>query len=125
MKRVVLAAAAGYMLWSVLWIGFGQAMIAALPSHFGEHGASTHPGVLTAFLAFSVGISLAGGALAARIAKAAPLRAGRILAGALLATGLLVELGGWGLAPAWYHIVFLALLVPATCGGTRLASRRR
>ena len=42
----------------------------------------------------------------------------------LLATGIAIEVSSWELTPVWYHMVFLALLVPATVWGGMLRVER-
>ena len=39
----------------------------------------------------------------------------------LLLTGVGVQLGVWPLMPVWYHLLFLALIVPVAVFGGRLA----
>ncbi|HUF51451.1 MAG TPA: hypothetical protein VMN60_11485 [Longimicrobiales bacterium] len=73
------------------------------------------------YIAFSVVLSVAAGyvaAAAAGMGNAA--RAAGILAALQLVLGIGVEVSSWGLTPVWYHVVFLALLVPATVYGGRL-----
>jgi hypothetical protein len=45
------------------------------------------------------------------------------VAGLLLATGLGVQSSAWSQLPVWYHLAFLALLIPGCLGGMRLAPR--
>ena len=35
----------------------------------------------------------------------------------LLITGIFVQMSIWALMPAWYHLTFLALLIPVTLVG--------
>ena len=42
----------------------------------------------------------------------------------LLLTGIGVQASVWSLMPTWYHVTFLALVVPMTLLGSRLASAR-
>ena len=48
------------------------------------------------------------------------MRAVWILAFVQLAIGIAVEASYWELMPVWYHLLFLALLIPATVYGGRL-----
>jgi hypothetical protein len=41
----------------------------------------------------------------------------------LLIVGLGVEIAGWGRTPVWYHLVFLALLIPGVLVGAKLSRR--
>ena len=124
MKRAVLAAVAGYVLWSFLWVGLGQGLTVAKPDLFNEDGSAAGSAVLIVFLVYSVVISMLSGIAAARISPRKPLVAARILGAVLLLTGLGVEISSWAVAPAWYHIIFLVMLLPATCSGARLTARQ-
>lgn len=125
--RAVLAVVAGYALWTVLWLGGGAALGAAFPDEleaFTEGEALTDPAYLGASLVLSFFCSLLGGFAGARIARERARGAVLVLALLLLATGLGVQLSVWELMPVWYHLVFLAALVPLTLlGGRRQASR--
>ena len=120
MVRLVAAVIAGFVLWSAVWIAAQRVVVSVVPEAFGEDAEIASTGVLLLFLAVSVVDSLVSGWVAALVAKDTAGRAVPILAAGLLGTGLVFEIGGWGLAPAWYHVVFLLLLVPATLAGARL-----
>jgi sugar phosphate permease len=79
--------------------------------------------VCTSFLLLGVGCSLLAGWVTALVDA----RRWRALAGVqaavLLAVGIVVEVSAWELVPAWYHVVFLLLLVPCTLFGARLRAR--
>jgi hypothetical protein len=49
----------------------------------------------------------------------------RALAALQLALGLVFEILFWDMTPVWYHVVFLALIVPATLYGGTLRARTR
>jgi len=123
MGRVVIAVAVGFVVWSALWITAGRTVVSLLPEHFEAetHATSSAP-VLLLLIFVSVVVSLVAGWTAAHLARGRATRAARILAGLLLLVGLVVEIGGWGMTPVWYHIAFLALLAPATIAGARLRS---
>jgi hypothetical protein len=118
---MILAVVAGFVLWSILWIAAGQIVQAVNPEAFGPDGASVDSdGILVLFLVVAAVISVLAGWVAALLGKERGRRAVMILAVLLLATGLAFEIGGWGLAPAWYHLIFLGLLVPLTVAGGNL-----
>ncbi len=121
MARAILAVVVGFVLWSVLWVAAGLAVSAVWPDAVDESEGVQAVLPLATILAISVVISLASGALAARIAPARPTQAAAWLAGVLLAVGLMVEIAAWDLYPVWYHVLFLALLVPATLAGAAIA----
>lgn len=119
--RAVLGAIGGVVLWSVLWVGGAAAAQAALPD-LPEAGQRVEAaGPLLGFIVYSVLLSVLAGWTAAAVAGAAgAMRAAWIAAALLLALGLYFEVTGWALAPVWYHVVFLVLLVPATVYGGKL-----
>ena len=119
MGRSILAVVAGLTLWSVLWVG-GAAVFGGEP---GQPVMAAGP--LLGLIAYSVILSFLSGWTTGRLAPAGEaIKHATILAVLLLAIGIMVEVSGWDLAPAWYHLVFLALLVPATlAGGRKVAGR--
>ncbi len=120
--RIAAAVIAGALVWAVLWVG-GAAVAAALWPVIIEPGQRLeHSGALLSYIVYSVIVSVVAGYLAARIAQGRA-RAVGILAGIQLALGLAIELSAWDMTPAWYHIVFLALLVPALLFGGSLWKR--
>lgn len=123
MGKAIGAVAAGFALWSVLWVG-GNALAAGMfPEQLALGERVADPLVLVVLIVASVVISMVSGYAAAAIAgRDQALRAVQVLAGVLLLVGVAVEVSGWDLTPAWYHLVFLALLVPATIMGGRLRS---
>jgi len=118
--RVVLGVIAGAVLWAVLWVGGTGAARAALPELLDPARRLDHAGALLGFIVYSVVLSVAAGYLAAAVAATRAMRAVWILAVLQLAIGVAVEISYWELMPVWYHLVFLALLVPATVYGGRL-----
>lgn len=118
--RVALGVIAGAVLWAVLWVGGTGAARAALPELLDPARRLDHVGALLGFIAYSVVLSIAAGYLAAAVAKASAMRAAWILAVLQFGIGIAVEVSYWNLMPVWYHVVFLALLIPATVYGGRL-----
>lgn len=119
--RAVLGAIAGVVLWSVLWVGGAAAAQAVLPDLPDAGQRVEAAGPLLGFIVYSVLLSVLAGWTAAAVAGVAgAMRAAWIAAALLLALGLYFEITGWDLAPVWYHVVFLVLLVPATVYGGKL-----
>lgn len=121
--RVFLAVLAGAAVWSVLWVAGTGAAQAALPEIARPDEPLTHAGLLVGYLVYSVALSLLAGYVTAAVAGARPMPAVWALALLQLALGVGFEVSYWELLPAWYHLVFLALLVPATVAGGRLRTR--
>jgi hypothetical protein len=122
--KTALGIIAGYAGWTVLWL-IGNALLrkgGVLPNETSmpiQSGAA-----LCALIAISVVCSLVAGYLAQVIAQPTSSRPGIVLGFLLLATGVAVQWSLFHLMPLWYHITFLALLVPVTLQGTRFGSRR-
>ena len=123
--RTILAVLAGAVVWAVLWVGGTQAAQAALPSVLGVGQPVTDTGALVGLIVYSVVLSMLAGYVAATIAARDPMRAVWALAVLQLVLGIGFEASAWNLTPVWYHIVFLALIIPATMYGGRLRVRRR
>lgn len=119
--KLVLGVLAGAVLWAVLWVGGTTGLAALVPEHMAPGQPLMHPGLLALLIAWSVVLSLLAGYTAARIGS---LRAAWWLAGLQLVLGIAIEAASWSMTPVWYHVVFLALLVPATVQGGRLFAQR-
>lgn len=121
--RTAVAVAAGAVVWALLWVG-GAAIAGALwPDIIVAGQRLDHSGALVGYVLYSVIVSVVAGYLTARVARGTSPAVG-ILAALQLALGLAIELSAWDKTPAWYHIIFLALLVPAIVFGGNLWQRR-
>lgn len=84
----------------------------------------THVGILVSYIVYSVVLSVLAGLVTALAAGSErPMRAVAVLATLQLALGIVAEVSYWDLMPVWYHLVFLALVVPATLYGGTLRRR--
>lgn len=119
--RIVLAVIAGAAAWAVLWIGGTRAGQAAFPAQLTEGQPITHLAALLGLILYSVALSLLAGFVTAKVGRRDAMTAVWILAGLQLALGIIAETSYWSLMPVWYHLVFLALIVPATVAGGRRA----
>jgi len=120
MGRAIAAVVAAEVVWSVLWIGGGFAAQAAFPDIIDPTRPLTHMGALLSYIAYSVVLSVLAGWVAAAVKGASPMRTVWVFAWIQLAIGIGFEASYWSLMPVWYHLVFLALLVPATVWGGSL-----
>ncbi len=121
--RTLAAAVAGYVAWTILWLGGSAGIGAIWPAEYEAFG-SGEP--LTAFLPLLVTIllslacSLVGGFAAASIVPHNRRPAVIVLAVLLVATGIGVQASVWSLMPVWFHLVFLVMLAPACVLGASL-----
>jgi hypothetical protein len=121
--KIALAVGAGAVLWAALWVGGAMLLAAVWPAHVAADRSVNDPTALLAYIAYSVVLSIVAGYMTAKVAAApAASRAVAILAALQLFLGIMIEVSAWSLTPAWYHITFLLLLVPATLYGGRLGS---
>jgi uncharacterized membrane protein YeaQ/YmgE (transglycosylase-associated protein family) len=131
MLRVVLGVIAGFIAWSILWLGSDQVLMMISPGWYGAHQLAFQKAmfnkteftpentILGMHLLRAVIITLMCGFLAAVIARGnrnAPLGLGILL----FTFGAFVQAVAWSYLPVWYHIIFLALLIPMSILGGRL-----
>lgn len=118
MGRSILAVVVGFLFIGALSFGTDAVLRAALPDAYVDGRVTSVP--LLLFISLYVGVyAVAGCYLAARLAPNRPLFHALVL-GAL---GLLFNIAGtaamWDTAPAWWHVLQLALVMPfAWLGGT-------
>jgi hypothetical protein len=125
MGRAILAVIVAEVVWTVLWLGGSAGAQSLWPETIRAGEPLTHTGALVGYIVYSVGVSVLAGYVAAAMRRDDPMRTVWVFAWIQLAIGVGVEVSGWSLAPAWYHLAFLALLVPAIVwGGTLRAGRR-
>lgn len=124
MGRAIAAVVVAFMLWPTLWLGFNKVMEMALPDLINPPEPLTHAGVLIGFVVYSAVISAVAGYACAAIRKESPMKTVWVFAIIQLAVGVFVEISYWALMPVWYHLVFLALIVPATVWGGTLRAKR-
>lgn len=121
MIRSILGVIVGYSVWTVCWLG-GNAILFSQEAKAASEGTPvTETGTLAGLLGLSFGCSLVAGVVTALVAGIRRRLAVYITGSLLLLTGIGVEIGSWGLLPAWYHLVFLVMLMPMVCLGARLA----
>lgn len=120
--RIILAVLAGFVLWGIVWNVFTAGMMAVFPDDLVANEPITGVGYLVVFIAVSAAVSVLAGWATARVGKDRASTAVRALAIVNLVFGIAVEIAYWDLMPAWYHLIFLALVVPATLYGGRLAT---
>ncbi len=131
MARIVLGSIAGFCAWSIVWVGSEKILSAIWPEWYGAHQLAFEAAVAngghftadTTILVINIVrgsmVSVMSGFLAALTAgdnKRSPL----ILGFLLVAFGLLIVVLSWPYVPAWYHVIFTALLIPMAIMGGKL-----
>ena len=131
MLRIILGVVAGFIAWSIIWLGSDQVLITSSPLWYGNHqyglqAAMTNQTsftpdstILLLHLVRGAVISIMAGFLAAFIARENR-RAPLILGVLLLLFGIAVQAVAWRYLPLWYHLIFLGMLLPFTVLGGRL-----
>lgn len=134
MVRIVLGILAGFVVWSIIWIGSDSVLRMLSPGWYGaeqvglenamynQTSFTANTSVLLIGLVRSIFCSLLSGFIAAFVANE-QLKAPLVLGVLLLIMGLLVQSMLGSLIPMWYNIVFLALLIPVTFLGAKLRGR--
>lgn len=133
MLRIILGVIAGFMTWSIIWVGSDQVLMTTWPDWYGLHQNEFRKAVLnnqpfdpdrTILLMHifrSIVVSIMAGFIAAVVSgenKRSPLALGVLL----LLFGAMVEAMAWSYLPLWYHLLFLALLIPMAVLGGKMKS---
>ena len=131
MVRIILGVIAGFIAWSIIWVGSEKALSAIWPEWYGANQVAFEEAVAnggaftadTTILLMNIVrgsiVSVISGFLAALIAgenRRSPL----ILVVLLVAFGLVIVAMSWSYVPLWYHIIFTSLLIPMTMVGGKL-----
>lgn len=130
MVRLVFGIIAGSFAWMILWFG-SERVIGVIWPPFAVHQAAfqaaieghgpftADSAILLVHILLASVVSVVAGLLSALVAggnKRAPL----ILGALLVALGLLKASMSWDLVPLWYHIFFMAVLLPMSIIGGKL-----
>ncbi len=124
MMRSVGAVLAGAAVWAVLWIGGTAGLAVGFPEIMREGEPLFHVPILLVLIALSVVFSIAAGYLTGVVAARREVQHALALGGVQLALGIYFETTYWELMPLWYHLTFLALLVPANVFGGWMRANR-
>lgn len=131
MLRIILGVIAGFIIWSIIWVGSEQVLSVVFPAWWGVHQTEFEKATFnktpftadTTILILNVIrgaiVSVLSGFMAAVIAGESR-KTTLILGILLLAFGLFVVSMTWSQIPMWYHIVFSAMLIPMTILGGKI-----
>ncbi len=125
MLRSILAVIAGSITWMVTALGMDKIMMSLFPQLYIE-GVMVVSVPLLLFSGFySLLFSVLGGYVTALIAGRSEMKHALILGVLQLLMGIMATIKFWNTAPAWYHITFLTLLIPANLLGAQLRLMRK
>ncbi len=110
------------VVWGALALPGNQLVFLAYPEAL---AGQTPLGYLVLALVISLVYSFVSGAISGWIAKPDFTRIGPLAGLALLVVGVIAQVTYWDALPVWYHLVFLASLIPMAMAGANLITRRR
>jgi hypothetical protein len=125
MLRAIGAIAAGFIVWTVLFLGSNALLTLITPDSFNPDGSTDSAALLALVLVLSIVSSIVSGWVTARIARVHAFGSSVALGVLLLVVGIGVQLQSWEAMPLWYHLLFLGALLPAVLVGYRWAVNRR
>ena len=123
MGRSIVAVVVGFLLIGALSFGTDAAVRAALPNAYDAAGRTNSVPLLLAVIVYVGVYAVAGCYLTARLAPSRPMRHAMILGLLGLAFNVAGTVRMWDTAPAWFHVVSLALVLPFAWLGGRLRER--
>ncbi len=119
MGKVIAGFVVGFIVWTILWLG-SDLLIVSFPTLAPSGDLEIIPtNYLLIKLASSVIFSIIAGLVAAWISGETT-KAPLILGIMLLIVGLMFQISQWKPIPVWYHLLFLALLLPMAILGGKL-----
>ena len=124
MKRSAVAIAVGFVTIFVLAFGTDSAVRALLPGRFGVGGRVDDVGLLLLTQLYVFAFAAFGCWLTARLAPERPMRHALVLGALGLAFNVAGTIAMWDTAPVWYHVVALALVMPAAWVGGAIRERQ-
>lgn len=120
MLKNIFAVIGGFVLWSAFWVVSDLTLLVISPDWYGEGLKNFSNSVLLISLARSIFISVIAGYVAALVARQYQMQTALVLGVLLFAFGVYVQAQFWNQIPLWYHLTFLALLIPMTLLGAKL-----
>ena len=125
MLKQLLAVFTGFLLWSIGWLSFNITLqrVGLLPPDQTQRIEDVR--ALSALLLASFTLSLLAGYVTAVIRQTTSDLPIFLLGLLLLAVGIFFQMQFWHLMPLWYHLSFLALLIPFCFLGARLRTAAR
>lgn len=120
MLRIILGVAAGFIVWSIVWVGV-DTVLRAISASYDESAKamSFSSAQLVVPLVLSALSSIIAGYICALVARETTVST-LILGVVLLIVGILVQMSVWDKVQLWYNLAFLILLIPMTILGGKL-----
>lgn len=125
MLRSILAVIAGSVVWMVTALGMDAILMSIWPQWFSAGGRVESVPLLLFSMSYSLLFGVLGGYVTAVVARRAEVKHALALGILQLLMGIAATIKFWDTAPAWYHIIFLSLLIPAILLGGWLRANRR
>ncbi len=128
MGRIILGVVVGFIAWSIIWVGGNEVLASLSPDWYGAYKLQFEKAAFnktpfdadSSFLILNVIRSMVTSLLSAYLAVfvANEYRRTTLFLGILLLiTGIYFESTYWDQMPLWYHLTFLALLIPMSMAG--------
>lgn len=111
MARSILAVVSGFLFIALLSIATDFAIQAAMPDLFKPDGSTTSMPVLILTIGYVGLYATVGCYMAARMAPGRPMRHALVLGVLGLAFNVIGSWFRWNMAPVWYHVVSLSLVM--------------
>ena len=124
MRRSIVAVVVGFVLIAVLAFGTDALVGMALPGAFDAAGRTNDVAILLLTLAYVGVYAVVGCYVTARLAPSRPMRHALVLGALGLVFNVVGTMAAWDTAPAWYHVVALALVMPYAWLGGWLRERQ-
>ncbi len=123
MLHSILAVIAGNLAWTALWLGTNSLLAGPFPEIWGPGVRLDDPLVLLLIITYSFVFSVLAGWVTAWVARRGEVKHAVALGVLQLALGLAVTVAAYATAPLWYHLAFLALLIPGNMLGAVLKQK--
>ncbi|MDF1502896.1 hypothetical protein [Roseisolibacter sp. H3M3-2] len=124
MLRSIVAVVVGFMVIGALAFGTDAVLKSTIPQSFGPDGAVSDVGLLLVMQLYVFAYATFGCWLTARLAPSRPMRHALVLGVLGLAFNVAGTVAMWHTAPAWYHVLALALVMPAAWLGGWIRERQ-
>jgi hypothetical protein len=111
MVRSLVAVASGFVIIALLSFGTDLALRAAMPQLYEADGSTTSVTALVLSIGYVGLYATLGCYLAARLAPRQPMTHALVLGGLGLLFNIVGTVSTWAMAPVWYHVVSLALVM--------------